>query len=127
MNQQQQPVDNNFDFSKTEPIETWSGDMVWQSGFILRKVPKSITGTNEEAVIPVQVFFDPKTGKILDNTLPESLRNVINGGGSSAPKINWGDTSTPPNTENQPQTFQWDNSQDTQSNDEQLSNTFSWK
>ena len=107
MNQQNQPpVDDNFDFSQTEAIETWSGDTVWQSGFILRKVPKNITGTNEEAVIPIQVFFDPKTGKILDNTLPKSLRDVLNGNSSSSSNIHFNQSENTTNP-NEPQPFQW--------------------
>jgi hypothetical protein len=124
----QQPVDRNFDFSQTEAIETWSGDPVWQTGFLLRKVPKHVTGTNEEAVIPIQVFYDAKTGKILDNTLPSSLREVLDGPSptkfanpdpqepqpfqwspedqqSQPPTQQWGGTSE----DNSSQTFKWSN------------------
>jgi hypothetical protein len=64
----------NLDLSKTTPINTPSGGKVWQQGVILRKVSKFITGTSEDAIIPIPVFFDPNDGSILEDTLPKELR-----------------------------------------------------
>ena len=64
----------NLDLSKTTAIETPSGGKIWQQGVILRKVSKFLTGTNEDAVIPISVFFDPESGDILEDTLPKELR-----------------------------------------------------
>ena len=41
---------------------------------ILRKVSKFITGTSEDGIIPIPVFFDVKTGKVLVELLPKELR-----------------------------------------------------
>jgi len=41
---------------------------------ILRKISKFITGTSEDAVIPIPVFYDPETNEILGDTLPRELR-----------------------------------------------------
>jgi|TARA_R110001592_G_scaffold229881_1_gene486544 hypothetical protein len=73
------PTDANLDFSRTEPLETWSGEILWQSGYIIRKVPKEVSGLDQETIVPIQVFYDPKTGRILDNTLPPSIREEITG------------------------------------------------
>jgi hypothetical protein len=69
----------NIDLSKTTSIETSSGNKIWQQGFILRKVSKFITGTTEDGIMPIPVFFDPETGKVLTNTLPPELRKEFEG------------------------------------------------
>jgi hypothetical protein len=70
MNQQQPQID----LSKTTAVNTPSGSPIWQQGVILRKVSKFITGTSEDGVLPLPVFFDPETGEILEDTLPKELR-----------------------------------------------------
>jgi hypothetical protein len=64
----------NLDLSKTTAIDTPSGGKIWQQGMILRKVSKFVTGTTEDAIVPIPVFYDPETGKILEDTLPRELR-----------------------------------------------------
>lgn len=64
----------NLDLSKTTAIDTPSGGKIWQQGVILRKVSKFITGTSEDAIVPIPVFFDPESGDILEDTLPKELR-----------------------------------------------------
>jgi hypothetical protein len=64
----------NLDLSKTTPINTPSGGKIWQQGVILRKVSKFITGTSEDAIIPIPVFYDPISGDVLEDTLPKELR-----------------------------------------------------
>ena len=64
----------NLDLSKTTAIDTPSGGKIWQQGMILRKVSKFVTGTTEDAIVPIPVFYDPQTGNILEDTLPRELR-----------------------------------------------------
>lgn len=64
----------NLDLNKTTSIDTPSGGKIWQQGMILRKVSKFVTGTQEDAVVPIPVFYDPKTNEILEDTLPRELR-----------------------------------------------------
>ena len=71
---QQQPPQMNLDLSKTTAIDTPSGGKIWQQGMIVRKVSKFVTGTAEDAIVPIPVFYDPETGKILEDTLPKELR-----------------------------------------------------
>ena len=70
--QQQQQV--NIDLSKTTPIDLPSGGKIWQSGVILRRISKFVTGTSEDGLIPIPVFYDPETNEILEDTIPKELR-----------------------------------------------------
>ena len=72
MQQMQQP---QIDLSKTTPINTENGSDIWKQGFILRRVSRFITQGAEDAVLPIPVFYDPETGKILKDTLPPEFRN----------------------------------------------------
>ena len=73
MDNPQQPQ-MNLDLSKTTPLETPSGGKIWHTGMVLRKVSKFITGTAEDAIVPITVFYDPETKEILGDTLPQELR-----------------------------------------------------
>ena len=72
MNDQQLKM--NIDIKQTMPIESEEGNQVFQEAVILRKVSKFLAGTAEDAVIPIPVFIDTKTGKILTELLPKELR-----------------------------------------------------
>lgn len=64
----------NLDLSKTTSVDTPSGGKIWTQGIIFRKVSKFIAGTSEDALVPIPVYYDPETGKILEDTLPKELR-----------------------------------------------------
>jgi len=68
------PQQPQIDLSKTTSMETENGGKVWQQGFILRKVSRFITNSPEDAVMPIPVFYDPETGKILGQGLPPEIR-----------------------------------------------------
>jgi len=70
---QQQNMNLNIDLSKTTPVLTPDGGQIWQPGYILRKVSRFIVGGNDDAIIPIQVFYDPKTGTINREGLPKEL------------------------------------------------------
>ena len=67
----QQP---NIDLTTTTSIETEDGSKIWQQGALLRKVSKFVTGTDADAIMPIPVFYDPETNKILEDSLPKELR-----------------------------------------------------
>lgn len=69
----------NLDLTKTTPILTPNGKKIWHQGYILRKVSKFVTGTTEDNVLPIQVFYDPETGDILKEGLPAELTFIIEG------------------------------------------------
>lgn len=73
MNQQQQPQ-LNIDLKNTKSIETPEGNKIFQQGVLLREVSKFVVGAEEDAVLPIPVFYDPQTGKILESTIPADLR-----------------------------------------------------
>ena len=64
----------NVDLTNTTSISTPDGGVVFQQGVILRKVSKFVVGSNEDAILPIPVFYDPNSGKILVDTLPTELR-----------------------------------------------------
>jgi len=70
--QQQQQV--NLDLTKTTPVDLPSGGKIWQSGVILRRISKFVTGTSEDGLIPIPIFYDPETNEILEDTIPKELR-----------------------------------------------------
>lgn len=71
---QHQQANLNIDLKNTTAIETPEGSKVFQQGVLLRKVSKFVVGANEDAVLPIPVFYDPTTGKILESTIPAELR-----------------------------------------------------
>ncbi len=64
----------NIDIKNTTPITSPEGNQVFSEGVILRKVSRFISGTSEDGVIPVPVFYDVVTGKVLVELLPKELR-----------------------------------------------------
>mgnify|MGYP003633088700 FL=1 len=72
MAEQQQQM--NVDVKNTTIIKTPEGGVVFQQGVLLRKVSKFVVGQDEDALMPIPVFFDPETGKILESTVPAELR-----------------------------------------------------
>ena len=74
MNPQQQPK-LNIDLKNTKSIETPEGNKIFQQGVLLRSVSKFVVGAEEDAVMPIPVFFDTVSGKVLESTIPVDLRD----------------------------------------------------
>ena len=74
--QQQQPQ-LNIDLTNTTSVENFDGGVLFQQGVILRKVSKFVIGAEEDAMMPIPVFFDPNTKKILKDSVPEDLREEL--------------------------------------------------
>ena len=64
----------NVDIKQSTPIESTDGNQVFQEAVVLRKISKFLAGTSEDAVVPIPVFIDVKSGKILIDMLPKELR-----------------------------------------------------
>lgn len=73
MNQQQAPQ-MNIDLKNTTPVLSKDGNQLFSEGVILRKVSKFVTGTAEDGIMPIPVFYDIETKEILTETLPKELR-----------------------------------------------------
>lgn len=70
----QQQMNMNIDLKNTQSVEHSNGK-IWAQGFIIRRISKFVTGTQEDALMPIPVFYDPATGEILQETLPKELRD----------------------------------------------------
>jgi hypothetical protein len=64
----------NIDLKNTQPVLSPEGNQVFSEGVILRKISRFVAGTDEDAVMPIPVFYDVQTGKVLIDTLPKDLR-----------------------------------------------------
>ena len=74
MNQQAQQMQMNMDLKNTEKVE-FDGNVLVGEAFVLRKVSKFVTGQSEDGVMPIPVFYDLVSGKILKETLPKDLQD----------------------------------------------------
>ena len=70
----QQP---QIDLNNTEGIKNSEGGSLFQSGIILRKISKFVAGTENDAIMPIPVFFDPTNGKLLKDGIPLELREEL--------------------------------------------------
>ena len=71
---EQQNMKMNVDLKSTTAIKGQNGNQIFQQGVLLRKVSKFVVGAEEDAVMPIPVFFDPSSGKVLESTVPVELR-----------------------------------------------------
>ena len=74
---EQQVQQPQIDLKNTSEVKTDSGSSIFQQGVILRKVSRFVTGTDEDALLPIPVFFDPTTNKILTDSVPKDLREEL--------------------------------------------------
>ena len=72
--QDQQQLNLNIDLKATKSVETEEGNVIFQQGMLLREVSKFVVGSDENSILPIPVFYDPQTGKILEGTVPKELR-----------------------------------------------------
>jgi hypothetical protein len=64
----------NIDFTTTTAVEGFDGGQLFGQAFILRKISKFIIGAQEDALIPIPVFYDLESKKIIKDSLPPELR-----------------------------------------------------
>ena len=74
----EQPVQQpQIDLKNTTEVKNFNGGSIFQQGVILRKVSKFVTGTSEDALMPIPVFYDPTSQKILTDSVPKELREEL--------------------------------------------------
>lgn len=66
-----------LDIRKTTEILTPSGGKIWHQGVLLRKASRFLTGLPHDSIIPLDVFYDPETGEICEEGLPEEIKGLI--------------------------------------------------
>ena len=59
----------------TTSFTTPEGNKIFQQGVLLRSVSKFVAGTDEDAVMPIPVFYCPDTKKLVGLTLPPEIRD----------------------------------------------------
>lgn len=64
----------NIDFKNTTAVTGFDGGQLFGQAFIVRKVSKFMVGADEDQLIPIPVFYDLETKKIILDTLPPDLR-----------------------------------------------------
>lgn len=74
---QQQVQQPQIDLKNTTGVKNFDGGSIFLQGVVLRKISRFVTGTDEDALLPVPVFYDPATKKILESTLPKDLREEL--------------------------------------------------
>ena len=74
---EQQIQQPQIDLKNTNEVKNFNGGSIFQQGVILRKVSKFVAGTDEDALLPIPVFYDPETNKILTDSVPKDLREEM--------------------------------------------------
>jgi hypothetical protein len=64
----------NIDFKQTTSVEGFNGGKLFGQAVIIRKISKFLVGAEEDALIPIPVFYDLESKKILADSLPPEIR-----------------------------------------------------
>jgi len=64
----------NIDFKNTSPITGFDGGHLFGQAVVIRKISKFIIGSDEDQLIPIPVFYDLDSRKILLDSLPLEIR-----------------------------------------------------
>jgi hypothetical protein len=65
----------NIDFQNTTSIEGFNGNKLFGQAVVIRKVSKFMIGSEEDMLMPIPVFYDLETKKILPDSLPKEIRD----------------------------------------------------
>jgi uncharacterized Zn finger protein len=70
-----QQMNLNIGLDKTSPVSCHKcGSQVFQEGVLLRKASRLLTGTAQDALIPIQVFACMSCGNVNEDFLPLQMR-----------------------------------------------------
>ena len=76
----QEKINLNITLDKTTAVVCGKCENeVFIEGMMLRKASRFVTGTAQDALIPIPVFYDVESGEILLETLPKELRKEYGG------------------------------------------------
>ena len=66
----------NVDIKQTTPIKDENGTpVIFAEGSIIRRGSRFLMGTDTDPLIPIPVFYDIKSGKILLDMIPKEIRD----------------------------------------------------
>ena len=75
--QQQPQAGPPIDLKNPSELKNFDGGVLFKQGVVLRTVSKFVMGTEEDALLPIPVFYDPTSGKILKASVPKDLREEL--------------------------------------------------
>ena len=64
-----------IDLSQSSEVLSSTGGQIFQAGYVLRRVSKFLIGGDEDAIIPIQIFYDKDSGEIALDLLHPSVRD----------------------------------------------------
>ena len=65
----------DIDFKNTTSVEGFDGGVLFGQAFVMRKVSKFVTGGDEDGLLPIPVFYDLETSKIILDSIPKEIRD----------------------------------------------------
>lgn len=71
----QKPSTPPIDLTATTQVFGPDGGQLFGQAFIMRKISKFLAGTDEDSYIPIPVFYDLTTNKIIKDSLPPEIRD----------------------------------------------------
>jgi len=74
MQNQAPPQQPNIDLTNTIAVEGFDGGKLFGQAVVIRKVSKFVTGTDEDMLMPIPVFYDLESKKILKDSIPPEIR-----------------------------------------------------
>ena len=74
MKNQAPPQLPNIDLINTTAVEGFNGGKLFGQAEVIRKVSKFVTGTDEDMLMPIPVFYDLESKKILKDSIPPEIR-----------------------------------------------------
>jgi hypothetical protein len=60
----------NIDFKNSTSVEGFDGGKLFGQAVIIRKISKFLVGADEDALVPIPVFYDLESKKILSDSIP---------------------------------------------------------
>jgi len=64
----------NIDFQNTTSVEGFDGGKLFGQAVVIRKVSKFMIGSDEDMLMPIPVFYDLDSRRILLDSLPPEIR-----------------------------------------------------
>ena len=75
---EQQQMKLNISLDKTLAIICENcGNQTFQEGLLIRKASKFLTGTSQDAIVPIPTFCCTKCGHVNEEFLPSELKSKI--------------------------------------------------
>ena len=75
LNKMQEQPQLNIDFKNTTSVEGFDGGKLFGQAVVIRKVSKFLMGSDEDMLMPIPVFYDLESKKILVDSLPKDIRD----------------------------------------------------